>query len=333
MADESTCAPLTRASVFNAHEIIKSRIHKTPVLTSRFLNQLASTEQGTDAFKARGAFHAIEKLKQEPGWLENDGAKKGVVCFSAGNHAQAIALAARESQITAHIVMPETSSPVKIQSVREYGANLTLCGRFEREACAAETMAKTGARLIPPFDHPDVILGQGTAALELQEEVKELNAIVSPCSGGGLLAGTALSCEGTGIRVYGAEPEFEGADDGRRGFLSGERVTHVKSNTIADGLMGKLGVLPWEIIYERRLVDMMYAVTEENILDAMKLIFERLKLVVEPAAAVPLAVVLYNEEFRGMVEREAGEKGWDVGIILSGGNVGVGRISDLFARK
>ncbi|CAG8349163.1 unnamed protein product [Penicillium salamii] len=290
-------------------------------------------KSAADAFKARGAFHAIEKLKQEPGWLENDGAKKGVVCFSAGNHAQAIALAARESQITAHIVMPETSSPVKIQSVREYGANLTLCGRFEREACAAETMAKTGARLIPPFDHPDVILGQGTAALELQEEVKELNAIVSPCSGGGLLAGTALSCEGTGIRVYGAEPEFEGADDGRRGFLSGERVTHVKSNTIADGLMGKLGVLPWEIIYERRLVDMMYAVTEENILDAMKLIFERLKLVVEPAAAVPLAVVLYNEEFRGMVEREAGEKGWDVGIILSGGNVGVGRISDLFARK
>ncbi|CAG7943365.1 unnamed protein product [Penicillium salamii] len=314
MADESTCAPLTRASVVNAHELIKSRIHKTPVFTSRFLNQLASTEQAGSqrpakpilrlwfkcenlqrigAFKARGAFHAIEKLKQEPSWLENGGAKKGVVC----NHAQAVALAARESQITAHIVMPETSSPVKIQSVREYSASLILCGRFEREACAAEIMAKTGAR------------------------------------GGGLLAGTALSCEGTGIRVYGAEPEFEGADDGRRGFLSGERVTHVESNTIADGLMGKLGVLPWEIIYERRLVDMMYAVTEENILDAMKLIFERLKLVVEPAAAVPLAVVLYNEEFRGMVEREAGEKGWDVGIILSGGNVGVGRISDLFARK
>ncbi|CAG8108086.1 unnamed protein product [Penicillium salamii] len=354
MADESTCAPLTRASVFNAHELIKSRIHNTPVLTSRFLNQLASKEQvGSQrpakpvlrlwfkcenlqrigAFKARGAFHAIEKLKQEPGWLENDGAKKGVVCFSAGNHAQAVALAARESQITAHIVMPETSSPVKIQSVRGYGANLTLCGRFEREACAAEIMAKTGARLISPFDHPDVILGQGTAALELQDEVKELNAIVSPCSGGGLLAGTALSCEGTGIRVYGAEPEFEGADDGRRGFLSGERITHVDSNTIADGLIGKLGALPWEIIYERRLVDMMYAVTEENILDAMKLIFERLKLVVEPAAAVPLAVVLYNEEFRGMVEREAGETGWDVGIILSGGNVGVGRISDLFAQN
>ncbi|KAE8148146.1 tryptophan synthase beta subunit-like PLP-dependent enzyme [Aspergillus avenaceus] len=357
MADISTCSPLTRDSVVEAHNLIKSKVHCTPVLTSTYLNQLASTPQPVTvtgdkepaepilrlwfkcenlqrigAFKARGAFHAMEKLKKEPNWLENGGASKGVVCFSAGNHAQAVALAARESQITAHIVMPETSSPVKLRSVEGYDASLTLCGRFEREACAAEIIERTGARLISPFDHSDIILGQGTAGLELQEQVENLDAIVAPCSGGGLLSGTALSCEGTGIRVYGAEPEFEGADDGRRGFLSGTRVTHVETNTIADGLVGKLGVCPWNIIYERRLVSMMYAVTEENILNAMKLIFERLKLVVEPAAAVPLAVVLYNEEFREMVETTAGKDGWDVGIILSGGNVGVERISDLFAR-
>lgn len=146
-----------------------------------------------------------------------------------------------------------------------------------------------------------------------------------------MLSGTALSCEGTGIRVYGAEPEFEGADDGRRGFLSGQRITHVASNTVADGLVGKLGAHPWEVIYERRLVNMMYAVSEEEILEVMKLIFERLKLVVEPAAAVPLAVALFNKEFREMVERTAGEAGWDVGIILSGGNVGTERIAKLFS--
>lgn len=374
MADPATCAPLTRQSVIDAHEIIKPLIHHTPVVTSTFLNQLASAprktakpvlrlwfkcenQQRIGAFKVRGAFHAIERLKQEPGWIEGGGLSRGVVGFSAGtifysvsllcvwsgylfiltnvlpgNHAQAVALAARESKMPAHIVMPETSSPVKIKSVKGYGAKLTLSGRFEREAVAARIVEETGARLLPPYDHPDVILGQGSVGLEMQGQIPKLDAIISPSSGGGLLSGTALSCEGTGIRVYGAEPEFEGADDGRRGFLSGKRITHVASNTIADGLVGKLGAYPWEVIYERRLVEMLYAVSEEEILDAMKLIFERLKLVVEPAAAVPLAVALYNEEFREMVERTAGETGWDVGIILSGGNVGTERIAELFSR-
>ncbi|KAE8395567.1 tryptophan synthase beta subunit-like PLP-dependent enzyme [Aspergillus alliaceus] len=348
MANPTTCPPLTRQSVTKAHELIRSRVHCTPVMTSTFMNQLASTPrksakpiirlwfkcenlQRVGAFKVRGAFHAIERLKQEPGWLENGGLSRGVVSFSAGNHAQAVALAARESNMPAHIVMPETSSRVKIESVQGYGANLTISGRFDREAVAAQVVAKTGARLVPPYDHPDVILGQGSVGLELQSQVAKLDAIISPSSGGGLLSGTALSCEGTGIRVYGAEPEFEGADDGRRGFLSGKRITHVETSTIADGLVGKLGLYPWEIIYERRLVDMIYAVSEDEILDAMKLIFERLKLVVEPAAAVPLAVALYNEEFREMVEHTAGDAGWDVGIILSGGNIGTGRIAELFS--
>ncbi|KAB8236594.1 threonine/serine dehydratase [Aspergillus alliaceus] len=348
MANPTTCPPLTRQSVTKAHELIRSRVHCTPVMTSTFMNQLASTPrksakpiirlwfkcenlQRVGAFKVRGAFHAIERLKQEPGWLENGGLSRGVVSFSAGNHAQAVALAARESNMPAHIVMPETSSRAKIESVQGYGANLTISGRFDREAVAAQVVAKTGARLVPPYDHPDVILGQSSVGLELQSQVAKLDAIISPSSGGGLLSGTALSCEGTGIRVYGAEPEFEGADDGRRGFLSGKRITHVETSTIADGLVGKLGLYPWEIIYERRLVDMIYAVSEDEILDAMKLIFERLKLVVEPAAAVPLAVALYNEEFREMVEHTAGDAGWDVGIILSGGNIGTGRIAELFS--
>ncbi|KAL4933955.1 tryptophan synthase beta subunit-like PLP-dependent enzyme [Aspergillus undulatus] len=286
MADLATCPPLTRQSVIEAHELIKTHVHYTPVVTSQNLQRIG-------AFKARGAFHAIERLKREPDWLENGGLVRGVVGFSAGNRAQAVALAARESNMPGYIVMPETSSAVKMKSVKGYGANLTLSGRFEREAVAAQIIGKTGARLIPTRRSP--------------------RCHSWPGSGSSLLSGTALSCEGTGTRVYGAEPEFEGADDGR-----------------GDGLIGKLGVHPWGIIYERRLLNMMYAVSEEEILEAMKLIFERLKLVVEPAAAVPLAVALYNEEFREAVEREAGEACWDVGIILSGGNVGAERTAELF---
>ncbi|VUC30995.1 unnamed protein product [Clonostachys rosea] len=356
MASLSTCPPLTRQSVVEARETIRHHIHETPVVSSEYLNRLASTDrhdaaknevesseaefmqrakpvmrlwfkcenmQKVGAFKARGAFHAVERLKQEPDWLENGGLR---------NHAQAVALAAQQNSMPAHVVMPETSSAVKIKSVETYGAQLTLCPRFDRELVAAQVIERTGARLIPPYDHPDVILGQGTCGLELQHQTERLDAIISPSSGGGLLSGTALSCEGTGIRVYGAEPEFEGADDGRRGFLSGKRITHVESSTIADGLIGKLGQYPWDIIYERRLVDMMYAVSEEEILQAMKLIYERLKLVVEPAAAVSLAVALYNEEFRQMVEKTAGEAGWDIGIILSGGNIGTERMAELFSK-
>ncbi|KAJ4199884.1 hypothetical protein NW767_007864 [Fusarium falciforme] len=154
---------------------------------------------------------------------------------------------------------------------------------------------------------------------------------MAPCSGGGLLSGTALSCEDTPIRVFGCEPEFEGADDARRGFIKGERITEAKTSTIADGLIGVVGPLPRRVIYERKLVNAMYAVTEDQILEATRLILERMKLFVEPSAAVPLAVVLFNEEFRAMVEREAGEDGWDVGIILSGGNVSAEGLAKLFA--
>lgn len=199
--------------------------------------------------------------------------------------------------------------------------------------------------MVPPYDHPDIILGQGTMGIELQQQAQStialhgrvsknsLTAIMTPCSGGGMLAGVALSCEGTGIRVFGAEPSFEGADDAKRGFESGKRIEHVKSMTVADGLRSVLGKYPWDVIYERGLVEGMYAVSEEEIIAATKLVLERMKLVIEPSAAVPLATVLFNEDFRAMVEKDAGSDGWDLGLVLSGGNISVDGLAGLFGKS
>ncbi|KAF4945333.1 hypothetical protein FGADI_12025 [Fusarium gaditjirri] len=397
MADLSTAPPLTRESVIEAHKLISPYVHFTPVLTNQTITKLASTPRTAEelegtryagrtparpvlrlwfkcenlqrigAFKARGAFHAIERLKREPGWLEGGGKEKGVVTHSSGNHAQALALAARESGIKAHIVMPEISNPKKIAGTKGYGAHVIFSGSTstEREAMAAKVIAETGARLLPPYDHPDILLGQGTMGLEFQQQVSELmtavavidgqrrlfrapatgrdneaprtkkenpglDAIMTPCGGGGMLSGVALSCEGTGIRVFGSEPSFEGADDAKRGFESGTRITTVKTLTVADGLRTPVGEHPWSVIYGRRLVSGMYSVTEEEILAAMKLVFERFKLVVEPSACVPLAVALFDEDFRSMVEREAGEEGWDLGLVFSGGNIGLDAVGKLF---
>ncbi|KAJ3944889.1 uncharacterized protein N0V96_004907 [Colletotrichum fioriniae] len=399
MADLSTCLPLARASVVEAHKLVKPHVHYTPVLTNKTLTALASTPrtpeelkgtkwegrtpakpvlrlwfkcenlQRIGAFKVRGAFHAVERLKQEPGWAEGGGKEKGVVTHSSGNHAQALALAARESGIPAHIVMPDISPPNKIAATRGYGANVVFSGStsVEREAVADRIISETGARLVPPYDHPDIMLGQGTMGLELQEQVRDLlaaghsaenptfnstglpaaavpngdgeekkknkglDAIMTPCGGGGMLSGVALSCEGTGIRVFGAEPEFQGADDCKRGFESGKRVESVKTLTVADGLRTPVGKHPWSVIYERRLVENMYSMSEEEIKAATKLVFERFKLVVEPSGAVPLAVALFNEDFRAMVEREAGETGWDLGLVFSGGNMALEGLMKIFA--
>ncbi|KAH6968511.1 tryptophan synthase beta subunit-like PLP-dependent enzyme [Fusarium avenaceum] len=397
MADISRTLPLTRDSVIEAHKLIRPYVHYTPVLTNRTITELASTPRTAEdlegtryagrtparpvlrlwfkcenmqrigAFKARGAFHAVERLKQEPGWLEGGGKEKGVVTHSSGNHAQALALAARESGINAHIVMPEISNPKKIAGTKGYGARVIFSGSTstEREAMAAKVIAETGARLVPPYDHPDIMLGQGTMGLEFQQQVAELmtdetvvngqrkfrapitgrdnaapgakkekpglDAIMTPLGGGGMLSGVALSCEGTGIRVFGSEPSFEGADDGKRGYESGSRITSVKSLTVADGLRTPVGEHPWSVIYGRRLVSGIYSVTDDEILSAMKLVFERFKLVVEPSACVPLAVALYDEDFRSMVEKEAGEDGWDLGLVFSGGNVGLDAVGKLFA--
>jgi len=258
--------------------------------------------------------------------------------------------------IPAHIVMPDISTPSKIAATKGYGATVIFSGSTstEREAVVADVVKETGARLVPPYDHPDIILGQGTLGIEVQEQVekmiaergdeqakcsfaikgtrewkKGLNAIIAPCGGGGMLSGTALSCEGTGILVFGAEPKFQGGDDCKRGIEQGKRIETVKTLTIADGLRTPVGAYPWSVIYERKLVRQMFSVTEEQIKSAFKLVLERMKVVVEPSAVVGLATVLYNEDFRRLVEREGGEEGWDLGVVFSGGNVSVDALGKL----
>lgn len=267
--------------------------------------------------------------------------------------------------IPAIIVMPTISTPSKIAATQGYGARVLFSGStsVEREAVVEDVIKETGARLVPPYDHPDIMLGQGTLGLELQEQVeamiaagqdrqpkcslalkdastsiktgtgngKGLDAIIAPCGGGGMLSGTAISCEGTGIQVFGAEPEFEGADDCKRGLEAGQRIETVKTLTIADGLRTPVGIHPWRIISDPKFLRGMYSVTEEQIKKALRLVLERMKVVVEPSAVVPLAVALFNEDFRRLVEREGGEAGWDLGLVVSGGNVSVEALGKMFA--
>lgn len=210
-----------------------------------------------------------------------------------------------------------------------------------------DVIRDTGATLIPPYDHPHIILGQGTMALEHCEQTehliksdpelsvnhnkKGLDAVITPCGGGGMLAGNAIALHGTGIKLFSAEPSFEGGDDARRGVAAGERIQTVRTLTIADGLRTPLGEMNWRFIADKNYVAGLYAVTEEQIRDAMRLVLERMKCVVEPSAVVGLATILYNEDFRKMVEKEASEEGWNVGVVFSGGNTTVEAMAKIFA--
>ncbi|KAF9262657.1 tryptophan synthase beta subunit-like PLP-dependent enzyme [Marasmius fiardii PR-910] len=364
--------PLTRSSVEAAHKAIAPYIHRTPVLTSRSIDTIVSTPQspqvliGTPwegqtpsspklqlffkcenfqkvgAFKARGAFHALSRLTEEE-------VKNGVVTHSSGNHAQALAYAARTRGVTAYIVMPSISTPSKIAATKGYGANVIFSGSTapEREIVANDVIAKTGARFIHPYDHPDIILGQGTMALELEEQVKDLDsdsdgsghdalagrgrglldAVISPLGGGGMLSGIATALSGTGTRVFGSEPSFQGGDDGRRGLADGKRITSVSTLTIADGLRTPLGEINWTVISDKSKVEGVYSVGEEEIKKAMKLLLERLKIWVEPSSCVPLAVVFFDEDFRRECVRLNVRR---LGVVLSGGNTTVEAVSTLF---
>ncbi|KAK3054571.1 hypothetical protein LTR09_004300 [Extremus antarcticus] len=302
-------------------------------------------EQRIGAFKARGAFHALGRLIEDEG-IENV-RQKGVCTHSSGNHAQALALAAKTHNVPAHIVMPKISTPSKIAGTKSLGANIIFSGSTsdEREAVIREAIEETGATLIPPYDHPNIILGQGTQALELEQQVEDmlvnhpdlgvsgkkgLDAVIAPIGGGGMLSGIATALQGTGIKVFGAEPNFEGANDAEMGLKQGMRIKTVKTLTIADGLRTPVGEIPWSIISDKSKLEGIYSVSEEQIKAALKLLMERAKLFVEPSAAVPLAVMLYNEDFRKMVEQKAGKAGWNVGIILSGGNTTIEAIAKLF---
>ena len=275
--------------------------------------------------------------------------------------------------------MPTISTPSKIAATQGYGATVYFSGSTsdEREAVVKDVIRDTGAVLVPPYDHPDIILGQGTMALELEEQAEELmkndpalsvhhkakqdvthghrngtngtnhtngtetlsskskagrlDAVIAPIGGGGMLSGIATALHGTGTYVFGAEPSFEGADDARRGLAANKLIPTVKTLTIADGLRTPVGEIPWTIISDKTKLRGIYAVTEEQILQAMRLVLERMKVFVEPSAVVGLAVALYDEEFRGLVEKEGGEEGWDIGIVLSGGNTTVEAISKMYA--
>jgi threonine dehydratase len=221
---------------------------------------------------------------------------------------------------------------------------VTLCGPLlhEREAAVEEVIQRTGAIFIPPFDHPDIILGQGTMALEFEQQVEELlsgkgglDAMITPCGGGGMLSGVATAMTGTRTQVFGAEPSFQGADDCRRGLVEKKRITTVKTLTIADGLRTSVGEIPWSIISDPTKVRGVFSVSEEEIKRALKLVIERMKILIEPSAAVPVAVVLFNEEFRRLVQKEVDKVGgdgvWNVGVVLSGGNTTLEALSELFA--
>lgn len=261
--------------------------------------------------------------------------------------------------------MPAISTPSKIEATKGYGAEVIFSGSTseERDAVAAEVRKRTGAVYVPPDFHPDIILGQGTTALELEEQVKEmvskngslsvhhnstwidgqeslcqrtaghLDAVITPLGGGGLLSGVATALHGTGTFVFGAEPSFEGADDGRRSLASGQHIKTVNSLTIADGLRTHVKDIPWTVISNKEKVRGVFAVSEEQILQAMKLVLERMKMFVEPSAVVGLAACLYDEDFRALIEREGGEEGWNVGVVLSGGNTTVEAITQMFSVK
>ncbi|KAI0832870.1 tryptophan synthase beta subunit-like PLP-dependent enzyme [Trametes gibbosa] len=319
--------PLVRASVVAAREVIADQIHRTPVFTSSSLsaslpggNTLyfkAENLQKGGAFKFRGASYSLSRLTA----LELE---RGVCTHSSGNHAGALALAAKERGVKCYVVMPNNSAQPKIDAVRGYGATITFCelNAPARAAALAEVQGETGATFVPPYDAVDTILGQGTALLELLEQAPEpLAAVVAPVGGGGLLAGTALAAEGTGVRVFGAEPA--GADDCARGLREGRRRADVQAETIADGLRTPVGVINFPIIQDK--VEGVIMVTDEadelgrllffqEIVDAMRLMWERLKLVVEPSGAASFAAV------RSAKFQELGIQG-PIGIIISGGNI------------
>lgn len=308
----------------SAARVIRGAAHRTPVVTCRTLDEMAGCRllfkcenlQKVGAFKFRGAFHAVSRLTDET-------AAAGVVTHSSGNHAQALALAARIRGVPAFVVMPESASPVKQAAVRDYGAEVVLCEPTlsAREATADEVRKRTGATFIHPYDHPHIIAGQGTATLELIEQVEKrglsLSAVMTPVGGGGLLSGTAVAAHGSGrsIPVYAAEPA--GADDAARSMEAGRLIPQTAPDTIADGLLTSLGELTWPIIREH--VEQIVTVTDEQIVAAMRLLWERAKLLVEPSSAVVLAAVL-DERFQRPPDTEC------IGLILSGGNVNLDRL-------
>jgi threonine dehydratase len=305
-------------TIQQAAERIKPYVHRTPVLTNESLDQRVGAQvflkcenmQKVGAFKFRGACNAVYSLSDAE-------ARSGVCTHSSGNHAQALALAARLRGIPAYIVMPDNAPQVKKDAVAGYGGQITFCEPTlqARESTLERIRLDTGATVIHPYNDERVIAGQGTAALELLEDVPDLDVIITPVGGGGLLSGTAIAATESkkGIRVIAGEPEL--ADDAYRSMQAGEILPSVNPKTVADGLLTSLGTLTFPIICER--VEQIVTVSEQGIIDSMKFIWERAKLVIEPSAAVAVAVLW---------EKKIDLTGLKVGVILSGGNVDLGKL-------
>ena len=306
--------------VRDARERIAGWAHHTPIMTCATLDRLAGRSlffkceqwQKVGAFKFRGACNAVLRLSDTE-------AKRGVVTHSSGNHAQALALAAKLRGIPAHIVMPRNATPVKRRAVEGYAANVIECEPtlVAREVKVVEVQDRTGAILIPPYNHRDVMAGQGTVALEMLDEIAELDAIVTPISGGGLMAGVAIAAKALkpAIRLFAAEPL--GADDAARSKAAGTFIEQTAPRTIADGLLTSMGNLTWPVV--RDLVEAVITVTEEEIVQAMRLTWERAKFLIEPSSAVAVAAVL-TTVFQDLPAMRK------VGIVLSGGNVNLDRL-------
>lgn len=308
----------TLSEILSAHERIRPFIHRTPVMSSKQINQIYGADlffkcenfQKVGAFKFRGATNAVLQLTEEE-------RGRGVVTHSSGNHAAALTLAASNAGVRAYIVMPDNAPLVKKNAVAGYGAEITFCQPTlkAREETTARIINETGAVLIHPYDNHNVICGQGTAAVELLEDINDLEIIIAPVGGGGLLSGTSAAAKAMspGIKVYGAEPL--NANDAWQSFISGEIVPSVNPKTIADGLLTSLSERTFRII--RKNTDNIFTVTEESIIESMLLIWERMKIVAEPSSATALAVVKENQHLF------AGKR---TGIIISGGNADMSRL-------
>jgi threonine dehydratase len=304
----------TLSDIQQAHKQIKDRIHRTPVLTNRQVDEQSACKvflkcenfQRVGAFKFRGACHTVFSLSDKE-------AENGVATHSSGNHAQAIALAAKLRGVPAYIVMPENSPEVKKRAVKGYGAEITFCESTQqaREATLEKVVERTGATFIHPYNDPRIIAGQGTSALELLEDYPDLDMILVPVGGGGLASGTAIAAAGMkpGLKVIGCEPEI--ADDAYLSLKTGELQPSKNTQTVADGLRTGLGELTFACLQKH--LDAIVTVTEDEIIQAMRFVWERMNIIIEASCAVPVAALFNN--------KITDAKGKNVAIIITGGNV------------
>ncbi|KAI8645837.1 tryptophan synthase beta subunit-like PLP-dependent enzyme [Parasitella parasitica] len=320
-------------NIIQASERIQ--VHRTPIQTCTAMNERASAQgapvelffkcellQKTGSFKFRGASNAVALLSD----LE---AANGVVTHSSGNHAQALALAAKNRGIPAYIVMPTTTPDIKKAAVLGFGATVIECQPIQsvREETAEKVKSETGATLIHPFNNRNVIAGQGTIALELLSQVENLDAIVIPVGGGGMLTGCAIAAKALkpGIKVFAAEPAA--VDDTYRSFKNKKRATNDIAKSVADGLLTNIGDIAYSQIQGN--VNDVFTVSEKEIINAMGLVWSRMKLCIEPSAAVGVAVTLYNQDFKHVVKKESIKR---IGVVLCGGNVDLAKATELFQK-